>query len=152
MPANSCRMMTQFFPLASPTGGRVKDVNWETYQNALVKDSRGISRLQALRDQPLSPTCPVSPDNPLKVSPDRCFQISTNVYNDNRDMWEDFSSNNWAYTGGPGGVSWSDYKPDASQRRYPLDKPQRGDILLVRFTNTGHGVGVVYRNDYATGV
>ena len=124
-----------------------KAVNWEAYQNDLVKTREAFPGCRPYEISLFAYESSES-SNPLKVSPDRCFQISTNVYNDNRDMWEDFSSNNWAYTGGPGGVSWSDYEPDASQRRYPLDKPQRGDILLVRFTNTGHGVGVVYRNDY----
>ena len=125
----------------------VKDVNWETYQNDLVKTREAFPGCRPYEISLFAYESSKS-SNPLKVSPDRCFQISTNVYNDHRDMWEDFSSNNWAYTGGPGEGSWSDYKPDAGQRRYPLDKPQPGDILLVRYTNAGHGVGVVYRNDY----
>ncbi len=125
-----------------------KAVKWEAYQNDLMKIREAFPGCRpyeiGLFAYESSKT-----SNPLMVNPDRCFQISSNVYNDHRDMWEDFSSNNWAYTGGPGEGSWSDYEPDASQRRYHLDKPQSGDILLVRYTNTGHGIGVVYRNDYA---
>ena len=37
--------------------------------------------------------------------------------------------------------------PGAS--RYPLEQPAAGDVLLVRSANRGHGIGVVYRNDYS---
>ncbi len=79
--------------------------------------------------------------NPLTVNPERCFQISTNVYNDNVDRWGDFSENCWVYTGGPG----------TEDRPYPLTEPEKGDIILVRFAARGHGIGVVYRNDYIEG-
>ena len=79
--------------------------------------------------------------SPLKVNPERCFQISTNVYNDNEDRWEDFSENCWVYTGGPG----------TAIRLYALTDPEKGDIILVRFAAQGHGIGVVYRNDYREG-
>ena len=42
------------------------------------------------------------------------------------------------YTGGPGNEN----------RPYALTDPVKGDIILVRFAGKGHGVGVVYRNDY----
>ena len=38
----------------------------------------------------------------LNVDASRCFQVSTNVYNDGKDRWEEFESNNYVYTGGPG--------------------------------------------------
>ena len=79
--------------------------------------------------------------SPLKVKPERRFQISTNVYNDNEDRWEDFSENYWVYTGGPG----------TEIRPYPLTDPEKGDIIQVRFAAQGHGIGVVYRNDYREG-
>ena len=79
--------------------------------------------------------------SPLNVNPERCFQISTNVYNEGEDKWGDFSENCWVYTGGPG----------SEKRLYPLTDPEKGDIILVRFAATGHGIGVVYRNDYSEG-
>ena len=125
-----------------------KTVNWEAYKKDLLKireTFRGCRPYEiGLFGYEYSKT-----SNPLKVNPDRCFQISTDVHSDGKDSWEDFSSNNWVYRGGPGEGGSSDSRPDASQRRYHLDEPQPGDILLVRFANTGHGVGVVYRNDYA---
>ena len=76
--------------------------------------------------------------NSLNVHPEQCFQISTNVYNDGEDHWHDFRDGNHVYTGGPG-----------QQMQYPLDKPNPGDIVLVRYRRReGRCVGVVYRNDY----
>ena len=74
----------------------------------------------------------------LRIDAGRCFQISTNVYNDGKDHWEQFEGGNWVYTGGPG-----------NKRMYPLTEAKRGDVVLVRFgRNEGRGIGVVYRNDY----
>ena len=73
----------------------------------------------------------------LSVNANRCFQVSTNVYNDGKDHWEEFETGNCVYTGGPG-----------ERRRYPLAQAKRGDLVLVRFgRNKGRGIGVVYRND-----
>ena len=80
------------------------------------------------------------------------FQISTNTYGDGRDLWEDFKENNWVYTGGrDSGLGWDDYESDQTTRgkvRYPLEKPQRGDPILVRNASEGKGIGIVYKNDY----
>lgn len=74
----------------------------------------------------------------LHVDAGRCFLISTNVYDDRNDHWEQFEGGNWVYTGGPG-----------DKRKYPLTEAKRGDIVLVRFgRNEGRGIAVVYRNDY----
>ena len=69
------------------------------------------------------------------------FQVSTNVFNDRTDRWDEFESNDFVYTGGPG-----------EAKAYPLSEPNPGDIVLVRFGQTeGRGIGVVYRNDYQEG-
>lgn len=87
----------------------------------------------------------------LKVGP-RAFQVSTRVYNDGRDFWDDFQDNHWVYTGGrDSGVSWDDYVDDNSTRgkvTYPLESPDSGDLMLVRNGGEAKGIGVVYRNDY----
>ena len=58
------------------------------------------------------------------------FQISTNAYNDDTDYWKQtgaleedclFNENRYVYTGGAGG-----------KREYPLKRPKRGDVVLVR--------------------
>ena len=77
------------------------------------------------------------------------FQVSTNAYDEGIDYWEEFESNNWVYTGGPGKESWDEYDSNSGASRYPVDKPQPGDIVLVRFgSKQGRGIGVVFRNDY----
>ena len=114
-----------------------KKVNWEGYRN----------EIKTVRDK--FPGCTPYEINvlayeskksksPLTVNPDRCFQVSTNVENEAEDWWPDFSENCWVHTGGPG----------IENRPYPLTDPVKGDIVLVRFAGKGHGVGVVYRNDY----
>ena len=73
------------------------------------------------------------------------FQISTNVHDDGEDHWEDFEKNNHVYTGGPG-----------QRRKYPLEVPKQGDVILVRMGTgsletgaNGKAIGIVYKNDYA---
>ena len=85
----------------------------------------------------------------IKVS-NSFFQISTNVYNDGNDYWDNpewknFKGNNYVYTGGPG-----------AKRKYPLEVPMAGDIILVRMGKGGQeknaigkAIGIVYKNDYA---
>ena len=74
----------------------------------------------------------------LSVHSDRCFQVSTNAYNDKTDHWKEFEPNNHVYTGGPG-----------RDRKYPLAEAEPGSVILVRFgRKEGRGIGVVYRNDY----
>ena len=88
--------------------------------------------------------------DPLKVNSQQRYQISTRVYGGDEDRWDDFESNNWGYTGGPGsGLNWEAELPEAGDRLYPLAQPVAGDILLVRIANRGHGIGIVYRNDYS---
>ena len=77
---------------------------------------------------------------PLLGPETRFFQVSTNVYNDNMDHWPDFESANGVWTGAgetDRGVS------------YGLERPERGDVILVRFGSSGRGIGVVEKNGYA---
>ena len=85
----------------------------------------------------------------IKATP-KFFQVSSNVYNDGKDWWElnesdpngerTFKENFHVFTGGPG-----------EGKRYPIDEPVRGDIILVRYGRTkGKGIGVVARNEYKT--
>ena len=114
-----------------------KEMNLETYRNEVTKIHNMFPGCAPCEIYALACEFDNSED-PLKVNPDRCFQISTNVYNDYEDRWEDFSENCWVYSGGPGNEN----------RPYPLTGPVKGDIILVRFAGKGHGIGVVYRNDY----
>ena len=85
----------------------------------------------------------LDPKNPngFPVVASNCFQVSTNVFNDDTDRWDEFDSNHCIYTGGPG-----------QERTYPLAEPKLGDVILVRFGLTdGRGIGVVHRNDYQDG-
>ena len=61
----------------------------------------------------------------------------------------DFEPNNWVFTGSAkSGMGWN-YEPKEGDGRYPLDKPEPGDVMLVRTrTSQGRGIGIVYKNDY----
>ena len=79
-----------------------------------------------------------SRDSILNIDAGKCFQVSTNAYNNKIDRWKEFEANNYVYTGGPG-----------EKKKYPLTEPKYGDVVLVRFGQSeGRGIGVVYRNDY----
>ena len=70
----------------------------------------------------------------LKVT-QNFWQISTQVYNNKDDYWEEFRDNYEAYTGVPG--------------EYPLHKAKEGNILLVRYRGTNaKAIGVIYKNGY----
>ncbi len=76
------------------------------------------------------------------------YQVSTNVYDDDEDHWDDFDKNNWVYTGGP--KSGTPYPASVVPvGGYPLKDPIRGDIVLVRYKQEGRGIGIVYENDYS---
>ena len=80
------------------------------------------------------------------------FQVSSNVFNEPRpkDLWSQLSSggsdgrrtfdeDHCVYVGGPG-----------RGFKYPLDEPERGDIVLVRFKQRqGRAIGIVEKNGYS---
>ena len=87
----------------------------------------------------------------VKPDPD-VFQVSSNVFDDGNDLWSTdtrrdggtadgrrtFNENHCVYVGGPG-----------KKQKYPIDKPQRGDVVLVRYRgHQGKAIGIVERNDY----
>ena len=85
--------------------------------------------------------------NPLITKETSFFQISTNVYDDGTDYWEQtdaledapFKENHYVYTGWAG-----------RNRKYLLKDPKRGDVILVRYgPGEGRAIGVVEENGYA---
>lgn len=72
------------------------------------------------------------------LSSQRFYQVSTNVYDDGVDHWNDFDGNSCFYTGGL----------QSNIRNYPLKEPAAGDVVLTRNGGTGKAVGVVWRNEY----
>ena len=68
----------------------------------------------------------------------RVYQVSTNVYNEDEDYWDDFDANSCIYTGGPG----------TDTRTYPLTQPDAGDVVLARYGGNARAVGVVWLNEY----
>ena len=80
-------------------------------------------------------------DGPRLVTrPDRCWLVSTNAAwgREVRDHWSEFSDNRWVRV--------------EEKETYPVEKPEIGDIMLVRYgRGSGRGIGIVYRNDYKEG-
>ena len=132
--------------IGSPVKGG--DMNWEAYRNALEQMRAAFPGCMPYEIN-LFAYSSATTNNPLRVNPRRCYQMSTNVNNDGEDRWEDFSKNNWAFVTGPGKGGWNEYNQEVDELRNKVYEPERGDILFVRFTNHGHGIGVVLKNDYA---
>ncbi len=111
------------------------NISWEEY----------ISRLDEVRSK--FPECEFYEMNfllyklastQLSIDSRRYFQISTNVYNDGKDYWEDFQNNHYVYVGG-----------FPEKRRYNVWEPQPGNLVLVRKgQHETKGIGVVHKNDY----
>ena len=77
------------------------------------------------------------------------YQVSTNVYNDGRDRWNEFDGNSFVFTGGRApSTEFEDERP-AEGRAYPLQEPDAGDLVLVRNgPDNGRAVGIVWSNQY----
>ena len=58
------------------------------------------------------------------------FQVSTKVYDDGDDYWDEFSKENWVRTGGKGREIGFDVEAE-SGRLYPLAKPSKGDLITI---------------------
>ena len=78
------------------------------------------------------------------------YQVSTNVYNDGKDRWDEFVETNAVWTGGPGSdLGWDEYAAGTEpSQAYPLQSPEPGDLILVRHAGQGRGIGIVFRNRY----
>ncbi|MXZ34254.1 MAG: AAA domain-containing protein [Acidobacteria bacterium] len=131
----------------SPTG----EFNWAHYKEWLRRVRKSFPgcapyeiNLLAYLTRPQSGSLPVQSD--------RYYQVSTNARGEGEgDFWNDFESNHWVFTGGPGdGKGWEDYDESKHGRpKYPLRDPEPGDVILVRTgTLQGRGMGIVHRNDY----
>ena len=113
-------------------------ISWEEYRQLIGEVKSGLPGCRLYEANLLSY---LVSSGWLSLHPSNVFQVSTNVYNNTVDHWEDFESNNHVYTGWKG-----------DNRTYPLDQPQRGDVILVRFgVHEGRGIGVVYENEYQDG-
>ena len=89
-------------------------------------------------------------NDPLIAKETSFFQVSTRVYDDSIDYWEQsdelpedgwpFKENNCVYT------EWAGDKTE-----YPLKEPKRGDVILVCFgPRDGRAIGVIEKNGYAS--
>ncbi len=133
---------SEFLPIDSQTNSlgffntRSKNISLEKYASCIDSIQKGFPRCELYEINLLSYLH--SKNSILNVDAGKCFQVSTNAYNNKIDRWEEFEANNYVYTGGPG-----------EKKKYPLTEPKYGDVVLVRFGQSeGRGIGVVYRNDY----
>ena len=138
---------TGVLPLGISTLRKPVEIKWSRYREELarIRDAfpgcwpYEINHLAYLHNT-----------NRPAISSRQCFQVSTNIHEDERDHWRDFRENYWVYTGERGPkLGWDEPESDDRRREYPLSIPRPGDVVLVRYTRReGRGIGVVYRNDY----
>ena len=127
-----------FDSIAIPKNWTGFRTSWTDYRNWLDEVSASFPGCW-LSEANLLAWLLVSED--ISVLANNYFQVSTNVFGDREDRWDEFESNNYVYTGGPG-----------EDKAYPLEEPNPGDVILVRFGRAeGRGIGVVHRNDYQDG-
>ena len=117
------------------------DFNWAQYQKWLQKVRATFPGCKPYEINLFAHLWPKG-----DFSDSKYYQVSTNVYGNGDDQWNDFRRNNCVYTGGPKSkVSWG----DPYDGGYPLRDPRPGDVILVRTgESTGRGIGIVYKNDY----
>lgn len=86
----------------------------------------------------------------LTKTPKNIWQISSNVYDDKNDYWNEFDKESAVHVGGNfEDKGWDDYIPEKNEYKYEIDKPDFGDFVLVRYGKyRGHGIGLVWQNDY----
>lgn len=79
---------------------------------------------------------------PLLNKKPTIFQVNTHVYGEQKgDHWAHFESENTVFTGGP--------TSETGKTVYPLGRPKRGDVVVVRTgAKRGRGIGVVVKNDF----
>ncbi len=140
-----------------------QDNGWENYQSMLKKFKSAFPECRFYEiNTVLYRMMQWKNDDKVQLC-QNFYQVSTNVCNDDSNYWDgvsedkDFSKNNHVFTGGPGVGGWDAHKqnqsPTQGQKYYPLKEPQVGDIIFVRYgNNTGCAVGIVFHNDYATGL
>ena len=121
-------------------------ITWSDYRQEMERITKIFPGCECYE---IALICYLWKNGQIPIRFDRFFQVSTNVYNDNVDRWEDFKDNSWVYTGGPGsGEEWPE-RDSGYGGTYGLRDPKRGDIVLVRVgVQRGHGIGIVYKNDY----
>lgn len=127
---------------------------WRKEKEAKIKGSEGYEEYSTARGEieELFPECePYEIYTFLRWQKDKeavneasnFFQVGTQAHGDKRgDFWSDFKDGNCVFVGGPGGQN-------KENPLYPLEKPNLGDIILVRTGITsGKAIAVVLKNEY----
>ncbi len=78
----------------------------------------------------------------------KIFQVSTNVFDDGVDHWEDFDRNSWVYTNEVAPEVESEQDGTPPPRTYPVNAPNTGDVVLAHNGDAGKGIGIIWPNDY----
>ena len=143
---------SEFLPLDDSTKKLLPDPNtrinsWADYQTAL-SEIRTLFPGCALYEANL--VAYLRQSGAFSTNRQSIFQVSTNVYNDGEDKWNEFDAENAVWTGGPGGgASWTEFESEIEPKiPYPLRDPEPGDLILVRTARQGRAIGITFRNDY----
>ena len=127
---------TTFLP-ADHTG---EALPWLEFKRRPRSHEEYVARVDAIIA--LFPECPpyeintfldMQDKRPLIGPQTKFFHVCTDVYNDGMDHWREFEISNSVRT----------------RAGETLEKPKRGDVILVSFGSSGRGIGVVEMNGYA---
>jgi len=123
--------------------------NWSSYRQALDKLRNAFPECAFYEINRFAQLTQLTHGEKLKPS-GKCFQVSTDIFDDGKDHWAEFESNSWVRAPGLAyNVPFGEDLPDGALP-YQLKAPKQGDIVLVRGNGEGKGIGIVWRNDYET--
>lgn len=94
-------------PALSELKREIEDGGYEKYQSRLKEFKEAFPGCQPYE---INMFLDRQKSKKIKVS-DNFFHISTNVYDDGIDYWDDFKENNRVYTGGSGGAKKTNWEP-----------------------------------------
>ncbi len=108
------------------------DFKWDAYQK-LVDEARDAFEGCELYEFGIL-ACLQSRESDLAAHLGNRFQIDTKTGDGAKDRWGNFLENSWFY---------------ASEASSHLQKATKGSVIIARAgQNQGHGIGIVYQNDY----
>ncbi len=132
---NSTEILSEVLglPALSKIEQEIQDGGYKKYESLLKKLKEAFPGCQSYE---INMFLYLQKSGKIEVS-NNFLQISTDVYDNKKDYWNDFEKNNWVYTN-------TNHTPYSGWR-----DSKRGDIILVRMgQKEGRAIGIVQENNY----